>query len=129
MNAAVILAVAAGGALGSVARHLLSTLLRSTAPGFPWGTLAVNVVGGFAMGAITAYAMTRPGSLSDTVRIGLTTGVLGGFTTFSAFSIETLLLWRDGNAAAAFANVAANLLLSLAACALGFWLARVSTTA
>ncbi|WP_293369606.1 fluoride efflux transporter CrcB [Nevskia sp.] len=129
MNAAVILAVAAGGALGSVARYLMSTVLRSTAPGFPWGTLLVNVVGGLAMGLITAYALTRPGALSDTVRIGLTTGILGGFTTFSAFSIETLLLWREGSAAAAFTNIAANLLLSLAACALGFWLARISTTA
>lgn len=127
MNAAMIAAVAAGGALGSVARYLLSTLLRSAAPGFPWGTLAVNAVGGFAMGAITAYALSRPGSIPDVAKIGLTTGVLGGFTTFSAFSIETLLLWRDGSAAAAFANIAANLLLSLAACALGFSLARLST--
>lgn len=126
MNAAVILAVAAGGALGSVARYLMSTVLRGAAPGFPWGTLLVNVVGGLAMGLITAYAMTRPGALSDTFRIGLTTGILGGFTTFSAFSIETLLLWRDGNAATAFANIAANLVLSLAACAIGFWLGRLN---
>lgn len=124
MNPAVMMAVAAGGALGSVARYWLSTMLRSAAPGFPWGTLAVNVVGGFAMGLITAFAISRPGTLSDTLRLGLTTGILGGFTTFSAFSIETLLLWRDGNAAVAFTNVAANLGLSLAACALGFWLAR-----
>ena len=118
------LAVALGGACGSVARYALSTSLRSLIPGFPWGTLVVNVVGGLAMGAITACALTRPAALSDTLRIGLTTGVLGGFTTFSAFSIETLSLWRDGNATVAFANIAANLLLSLAACALGFWLAR-----
>ena len=117
-------AVAFGGALGSVARYALSASLRALQPGFPWGTLIVNVTGGLAMGAIIAYAITRPGALSDTLRIGLTTGILGGFTTFSAFSIETLLLWRDGNAAAAFANVAANLILSLGACAIGFWLAR-----
>lgn len=124
MSAAVILAVAVGGALGSVARYLLSTLLRNAAPGFPWGTLAVNVVGGLAMGVIVAYAVTKPGALSDTLRLGLTTGILGGFTTFSAFSVETLLLWRDGSATAAFANVAANLTLSLAACAIGLWLGR-----
>ena len=110
--------------MGSLARHALSSSLRALAPGFPWGTLFVNVAGGFAMGLITAFAISRPGTLSETLRLGLTTGILGGFTTFSAFSIETLLLWRDGNAAAAFANVAANLGLSLAACALGFWLAR-----
>ncbi|WP_273454757.1 fluoride efflux transporter CrcB [Nevskia ramosa] len=124
MNAPVIFAVAVGGALGSVARYLLSTLLRGAAPGFPWGTLAVNVVGGFAMGAITAYALAKPGALSDTLRLGLTTGILGGFTTFSAFSIETMLLWRDGNSTAAFVNIAANLILSLAACAIGLWLGR-----
>ena len=124
MNAAVILAVAAGGALGSVARYLLSTLLRGAAPGFPWGTLAVNVVGGLTMGAITAYALAKPGALSDTLRLGLTTGILGGFTTFSAFSVETLLLWRDGSSTAAFANIAGNVTLSLAACAIGLWLGR-----
>ena len=124
MNATVIFAVAAGGALGSVSRYLLSTLSRGAAPDFPWGTLAVNLVGGFAMGAITAYALTKPGALSDTLRLGLTTGILGGFTTFSAFSIETLLLWRDGSSTAAFANIAANVTLSLAACAMGMWLGR-----
>lgn len=115
-------AVALGGACGSVARYGLSTLLRSAAPGFPWGTLAVNAVGGFAMGAITAWALARPGTLSDAARLGLTTGLLGGFTTYSAFSIETLLLWRDGHGALALANVGVNLVLSLGACALGFWL-------
>ena len=60
------------------------------------------------------------------LRTFLATGILGGFTTFSAFSIETLLLWRDGNAATAFANIAANLVLSLAACAIGFWLGRLN---
>lgn len=122
MNPVVIAAVAAGGALGSVARYWLSTMLRSAVPGFPWGTLVVNLVGGFAMGVITAYAMTRPGALSEPLRLGLTTGILGGFTTFSAFSVETLLLWRDGSTAAAFANIAANLAFSLVACAIGFWL-------
>lgn len=118
------LTVALGGALGSLARHALSSSLRVLIPGFPWGTLVVNVVGGLAMGAITAYALARPVPLPEAVRLGLTTGILGGFTTFSAFSIETLLLWRDGAAWLAAGNIAANLGLSLAACALGFWLGR-----
>lgn len=117
-------AVACGGALGSVARYALSASLRTLIPGFPWGTLIVNVSGSLAMGAISAYALARPGSLSEPLRLGLTTGILGGFTTFSAFSVETLLLWRDGSAAMAFANLAANLVFSLAACALGLWLGR-----
>lgn len=123
MNLLAILTVAAGGALGSVARYVASATLRAAAPGFPWGTLLVNVVGGLAMGAITAYALAKPGALSDPLRLGLTTGILGGFTTFSAFSVETMLLWRDGPAAA-FANIAANVVLSLAACAIGLWLGR-----
>lgn len=118
------LTVALGGALGSVARYALSSSLRMLAPAFPWGTLLVNISGGLVMGAITAYALARPGVLSEPLRLGLTTGILGGFTTFSAFSVETLLLWRDGNAAAAFANIAANVILSLAACAFGLWLGR-----
>lgn len=117
-------AVALGGALGSVARYTLSASLRTLIPGFPWGTLIVNVSGGLAMGAISAYALARPGALSEPLRLGLTTGILGGFTTFSAFSVETLLLWRDGSAAMAFANLAANVVFSLAACALGLWLGR-----
>lgn len=117
-------AVALGGACGSVARYALSASLRTLIPGFPWGTLIVNVVGGMAMGAITAYAAARPGALSEPLRLGLTTGILGGFTTFSAFSIETLLLWRDGQPGLALANLAANVGFSLCACALGFWLAR-----
>lgn len=121
------LAVALGGALGSVARHALSAQLRLAAPTFPWGTLAVNIVGGLAMGLISAYALARPGALSEPLRLGLTTGILGGFTTFSAFSVETLLLWRDGSATAAVTNIAANVVLSLAACALGLWLGRQLT--
>lgn len=117
-------AVAVGGACGSVARYALSASLRTLIPGFPWGTLIVNVAGGLAMGAITAYALARPGALTEPLRLGLTTGILGGFTTFSAFSVETLLLWRDGSAAMAFANLAANVVFSLAACALGLWLGR-----
>lgn len=117
-------AVALGGACGSLARYALSAALRSAVHGFPWGTLAVNTIGSFAMGAITAWALTRPGALPDTVRLGLTTGLLGGFTTYSAFSIETLLLWRDGQGLLALANVGVNLGFSLAACALGFWLLR-----
>lgn len=117
----VVFAIAFGGALGSVARYLVSTAARMAFPGFPWGTLIVNIIGGFVMGGIAAIALARPG-FSDPLRLGLTTGVLGGFTTFSAFSLETMLLWRDGAVSTAFANVAANVILSLAACALGLWL-------
>ena len=64
--------------------------------------------------------------VSPTLRLGLMTGVLGGFTTFSAFSLETLNLWRDGTFALALGNIALNVVFSLAACALGFWLVQAA---
>ncbi|HUP91454.1 MAG TPA: fluoride efflux transporter CrcB [Solimonas sp.] len=120
------LAVAAGGAAGSVARYQLTLALRLLAPQWPWGTLLVNVVGSLAIGALGAGFGLRP--VPDWVRFGLMSGVLGGFTTFSAFSIDTLDLWRT-QPAAALLNVLVNVALSLAACALGVWLARQAVAA
>jgi CrcB protein len=118
-----VLAVALGGAFGSVARYLVAMATRTLWPGFPWGTLIVNVVGGFAMGLLIAYATGRPG-FPDTLRIGLAVGILGGFTTFSAFSIDTVLLLREGALGLGLFNVAANVLLSIGACFAGHWLGR-----
>lgn len=117
------MAVALGGASGSLARYALGLWARAAVPGFPVATLSVNVVGGFFIGLLFA-ATADNGAVPDWLRTGLITGVLGGFTTFSAFSLETLLLWREGNAGLALANIALNLLLSLGGCALGLWLAR-----
>ena len=115
------LAVALGGAAGSVARWQMSAWLRTQAPAFPWGTLAVNVLGSFAIGFVAGWFALRPAP--EWLRLGLIAGVLGGYTTFSAFSLDTLELWRV-NAALALANVGANLLLGLGACIAGVWLAR-----
>lgn len=117
------MAVAIGGATGSLLRYALGLWTRVAVPGFPLATLAVNAVGGFCIGLIFAVSAGRP-DLPDWLRSGLITGVLGGFTTFSAFSLETLLLWREGQAGLALANIALNLLLSLGACAAGLWLGR-----
>ncbi len=117
MNAAI--AVAIGGALGSLARYALGLWARGYATVFPLATLMVNVLGGFVMGLLAALMAARP-EFPPWLRAGLMTGVLGGFTTFSAFSLETLTLWREGAAGVALVNVAANVALSLAACALGF---------
>ena len=122
MSVGVWMAVAAGGAVGSVARYGVGNLARTLLPGWPWGTLTVNVIGSFAIGLLFAWFAARPAS--DAVRLGLMTGVLGGFTTFSAFSIETLELLRSGGATDALGYVAATLVLGLAACALGLWAAR-----
>jgi CrcB protein len=114
-----LLAIAAGGALGAVLRYLLSGWVQQLGgERFPWGTLAVNAVGSFALGLLMAglleHAVTGP-----VPRSFWTIGVLGAFTTFSTFSYETLALLSIGDWVAGLANVAANLGLGLAAAFLG----------
>ncbi|MFL6263187.1 MAG: fluoride efflux transporter CrcB [Thermoanaerobaculia bacterium] len=108
-----------GGAAGTGARYLLEGwLLRAAGPGFPWGTLAVNVIGSFLLGLIMHVSLTT-GLLSPALRLALTTGVMGGFTTYSTFNYETLQYLQQNEWLAAFSNVAATLLACLAAGALG----------
>ncbi len=119
-----MLAVAAGGALGSVLRFGLSAWIQGFAGrGFPWGTLAVNVLGCLAMGILYALFVSR---FADQLvwRAGLLIGVLGGFTTFSAFSMETFNLLEQGETVSAVAYVLASVLLCLAATWLGVQLAK-----
>jgi fluoride exporter len=114
--------VALGGALGSVARYAASGLAaRLLGSGFPWGTLLVNVVGSLAIGALAALVTPdgRP-LLGSDARWFWMVGVLGGFTTFSAFSLETLQLARSGEWLGASANVVFSVLLCLAAVWLGY---------
>lgn len=110
-----LLLVALGGACGAVLRHLGQTLAASAS--WPWGTFAVNAVGCFAAGALLG-AWAGAAWFDAGWRLFLVVGVLGAFTTFSAFSVETLTLWRDGRAAAAggyvLASVAVSLLAALA---------------
>lgn len=115
MNASVLLAVAVGGAIGSVARHLMATAVGAAAGGgWPWGTLAVNVLGGLAIGAL-AEALTLRWSGGPELRALLVTGILGGFTTFSAFSLETVALFDRGAWVAGVAYVGLSVVLSLTA--------------
>jgi CrcB protein len=114
-----LLAIAAGGALGAVLRYLLSGWVQQLGGArFPWGTLAVNAIGSFALGLLMAglleHTVTGPVSRSF-----WTIGVLGAFTTFSTFSYETLELVTLGDWSAGIANVAANLGLGLIAAFLG----------
>jgi fluoride exporter len=118
-----ILWVAAGGALGSVLRFLLSKAAGEwLGHGFPWGTLGVNVLGSFAAGALYVLLVERGGS--PEWRAALMIGLLGGFTTFSAFSIDSLRLAEEVGVLTALANVLANVGLSLGACAAAIWLGR-----
>lgn len=115
-----VLLVALGGAVGSVARYGVGVAAaRLFGVGYPWGTLIVNVLGGLAMGAL----VVRVGPEHEGLRLLLGVGVLGGFTTFSTFSLEALRLMDLGPAPAAL-YMAASLVLSVGACWLGFALGR-----
>ena len=108
-----LLTVAAGGAIGSSLRYLVNvSAMRLFGPAFPWATLTVNVIGSFLMGALVVWFANR-----DLMRLApfLMTGILGGFTTFSAFSLDTVTLWQRGEATTAIIYVAASIILSLAA--------------
>lgn len=119
-----LLIACAGGALGSGARYLLSLWVSGlTGSTFPWGTIAVNVIGSFAL-ALVLQAGIATGGLSDTVRIGLATGVLGGFTTYSTFNYETVRYLQLGQWGAAATNVGLTLVACLVAGLLGILVAR-----
>ncbi|MEZ5812912.1 MAG: fluoride efflux transporter CrcB [Rhizobiaceae bacterium] len=117
--------VAAGGAIGAGLRHLAGlAALRWMGAGFPWGTLFVNVVGSLAMGLLIAGLARRAGGTSAELRLFLATGLLGGFTTFSAFSLDVAVLWERGETHAAVAYVLASVVVSIAALFAGLWLVR-----
>lgn len=114
--------VALGGALGSAARYLLNAgALRAFGPGFPVATMAVNVVGSFVMGLLVV-ALAHLGG--QRLAPFLMTGILGGFTTFSAFSLDAVTLWERGQAVAAAGYVAGSVVLSLGALVAGMAAAR-----
>jgi len=121
-----LLLVMAGGALGAGARHLVGLAsLRLLGPAFPWATLFVNIVGSGLMGVLIGWLTRAEPANAASLRLFLATGVLGGFTTFSTFSLDALTLWEAGRVAAAVTYVAASLALSLAGIAAGLWLMRI----
>lgn len=115
-------AVAVGAALGAVLRWAAGLWLNSRWHGFPLGTLFVNAVGGLLIGAALVWLQTRP---NEYVRLFAIAGVLGGFTTFSAFSAESLALLQRGQVAMALLHTLAHVAGSLVCAALGFALARL----
>jgi fluoride exporter len=115
--------VAAGGALGSATRHLMNTgISRLVGANFPWGILLVNAIGCFVMGMVAAGLLRL--ALPDAVRLFLATGFLGGFTTFSAFALDTMKLVQSGQTGLAAVYVLSSVLLSLAAVFIGFYVMR-----
>jgi len=115
-----------GGGIGAAGRHGVNiAAARLLGVGFPWGTLIVNVVGSFAMGLLAAwFAFRAGGGLSQHARLFLTTGILGGFTTFSAFSLDAALLWERGAIVAAASYVLVSVILSIGGLFAGLALVR-----
>lgn len=124
-----ILLVFVGAGLGGVLRHLVNLTSASLfGAGFPWGTLAVNVAGSLAMGlAAGLLAGKAEAAWAQPAKLLLATGVLGGFTTFSAFSLEVVALWERGAAAQAAGYAGASVALSVAALYAGLSLVRMWT--
>lgn len=122
MNA--ILLVASGGAIGSVARYLVGVLMTQIfGMAFPWGTLTVNVAGGLLMGLFIEL-LARRFNGSTELRLFVAVGIMGGFTTFSSFSLDVALLWNRGEALFTLIYVLASVILSIGALFFGLWLAR-----
>ncbi|MHA7872210.1 MAG: fluoride efflux transporter CrcB, partial [Hyphococcus sp.] len=114
MSLGVWTAVAAGGAIGAVMRFGVSRVsFLVLGPNFPWGTLAANVVGSFAMGLVIVW-LSGAEQNSPVLRAFLSVGLLGAFTTFSTFSLDAVTLYRDRTVYIAAAYVAASLFLSIA---------------
>lgn len=118
------LIVFVGSGIGGMARHGVGLLaLKMFGPVFPFGTLFINIFGSLLMGIVTEYWALKSG-LPQPARLLLTTGIIGGFTTFSAFSLETGLLWERGQHWLASLYVASSVAASIAALFGGLWLIR-----
>lgn len=121
----VLLQIAIGGALGAMLRYGVVMLgVRAFGSEFPWGTFAVNVIGCFLIGVAFVIVLSRDGFWLQRFAPMLMPGLLGGFTTFSAFSLETFQLFERGRAIAAAAYVGGSVALCLAAVTAGVWAAR-----
>lgn len=117
-----VLAVALGGAIGAVLRYALVNLASLISNGFPLGTLLVNTLGSLIIGFVSAMWLAG-GEPQPAVRLFFQTGLLGAFTTFSAFSLDTLTLWQNGHSYAAVMNTLLNVVLCIAAVTAGVALA------
>lgn len=118
------LAICLGGAVGTGARYLLSEwAATSLGTAFPWGTFLVNAIGSFLL-AVVVYAGVEVSAISPTMRFALGTGVMGGFTTYSTFSLETMRYLEGGSPGLAALYVAATVLVCLGACMAGWMAAR-----
>lgn len=122
MQASIIVFLGAG--LGGLMRHFMNAWVTAFAgAGFPYGIMAINILGSTAMGLVAGWFAFRGAGLGD-LRLFLATGILGGFTTFSAFSLDAALLIERGETAAAAAYVVGSVVLSVIGLFLGLWFMR-----
>jgi CrcB protein len=119
-----ILAVGVGGGLGALARYYVAGFVQPTGVAFDWGIMVVNITGGFVMGLIVEASALRL-NLSPELRTFLTVGILGGYTTFSTFSLDSALLLQRGQYGQAAAYVIGSVVLSIAALFTGLWIVRM----
>jgi CrcB protein len=120
------LAVFVGAGLGGAARHGMNIwVARLMGTHFPWHTFVINIVGSLAMGLVAGWFAERGGATGH-LRLFLTTGVLGGFTTFSAFSLDAVLLWERHEHLMAALYVGGSMVGALAGLALGLWIMRTT---
>jgi CrcB protein len=120
----ILLAVGLGGGLGALLRYFAAGAIQSAAwPGYPWGIFVVNVTGGLAMGLIVELSALKM-QMSPEMRAFLTTGVLGGYTTFSTFSLDSVLLIERGNYGSAAVYIVGSTVLSILAVFAGMWAVR-----
>lgn len=119
-----IAAIAIGGGAGAVSRYGVNSLAGHVLGGsFPWGTMIINIIGSFLMGAAMAK-FAQAESLSQEMKAFITTGFLGGFTTFSAFSLDFMTLWERGEGFYALAYMLVSVIGSVLALFLGLWIVR-----
>lgn len=118
-----------GGGIGAAIRHLVNQAVgRVAGTDFPFGIMAINISGSLVMGLAAGYfAFKASESWSDTARLFMTTGVLGGYTTFSAFSLDAMLLWERGEPGLAVAYVLGSVVLSIIGLAAGLGIVRALT--
>src|SRR6202051_812743 len=119
----VVLAVGVGGGLGALARYFIAGAIQSAVTAFPWGILVVNVSGGLLMGLIVEASALKL-NLSPELRAFLTVGILGGYTTFSTFSLDSALLIERGAYVSAAGYISGSAILSILALFAGMWLGR-----
>ena len=116
--------VIVGGGIGAGIRHLLNMgAMRLLGSGYPWGTMIINITGSFAMGAFIELLARRFGA-SNELRLFVATGILGGYTTFSSFSLDFATLWERGALGPALAYVLVSVVGGILALFAAFWLVR-----